>query len=119
MTPKRAWRASMDRLVDALQEHVRPGRQSSLPACRTKGSPALRPSRCAPDLAGAVALWAGNIRADRQAQARRDVRRCMGGALSSPEILDEEHFATDATASRPSRTPTSPSALYRRRPEMT
>ena len=86
MTPRQTWRASMDRLVDALEKHLRPGGQIVLSGCRTCGSSALSPSRCAPCSPGVAEPWTG--RSDRSPSAGKALAtwpcRQLPGRNSSP-----------------------------------
>jgi lysophospholipase L1-like esterase len=98
MTPRRTWRASMDRLVDALQEHVRPGGQIVL-----AGLPNLGRLRTFPQPLRAVLGWHGRAldRELRQIARRRPVvTRVALPPVSWPEMFAEDRFHPNAAAYR-------------------
>ena len=98
MTPRRAWRASMDRLVDALQEHVRPGGQIVL-----AGLPNLGQFRTFPQPLRAVLGWRGRA-LDRDlrriARRRKVVTYVAMPPVSWPEMFAEDRFHPNAAAYR-------------------
>ena len=98
MTPRRAWRASMDRLVDALQEHVRPGGQIVL-----AGLPNLGQFRTFPQPLRAVLGWRGRA-LDRDlrriARRRKVVTYVAMPSVSWPEMFAEDRFHPNAAAYR-------------------
>jgi lysophospholipase L1-like esterase len=98
MTPRRTWRASMDRLVDALQEHVRPGGQIVL-----AGLPNLGQFRTFPQPLRAVLGWHGRglDRELRQiARCRPVVTRVAMPPVSWPEMFAKDRFHPNAAAYR-------------------
>jgi lysophospholipase L1-like esterase len=98
MTPRRTWRASMDRLVDALQEHVRPGGQIVL-----AGLPNLGQFRTFPQPLRAVLGWHGRglDRELRQIARRRPVVTRVGmPPVSWPEMFATDGFHPNAAAYR-------------------
>jgi lysophospholipase L1-like esterase len=98
MTPKQTWRTSMDRLVDALQEHVRPGGQTVL-----AGLPDLRQFRAFPQPLRAVLGWHSRA-LDRElrkiARRRPAVTHVAMPPVSSPELFAEDGFHPNAAAYR-------------------
>jgi lysophospholipase L1-like esterase len=98
MTPRQTWRASMDRLVDALQTHVRPGGQIVL-----AGVPNLWQFRAFPQPLRAVLSWQGRAldREIRQIAKRRPaVMHVAMPPVSSPEMFAEDGFHPNAAAYR-------------------
>jgi lysophospholipase L1-like esterase len=97
MTPRRIWRASMERLVDALQEHVRPGGQIVL-----AGLPNLGRFRAFPQPLRAVLGWHGRAldRELRQIARRRHVTRVAMPPVSWPEMFADDRFHPNAAAYR-------------------
>jgi lysophospholipase L1-like esterase len=97
MTPRRTWRASMDRLVDALQEHVRPGGQIVL-----AGLPNLGRFRAFPQPLRAVVGWHGRAldRDLRRIARRRHVTCVAMPPVSWPEMFAEDRFHPNAAAYR-------------------
>ena len=98
MTPRQTWRASMDRLVDALEKHLRPGGQIVL-----SGLPNLWQFRAFPQPLRAVLAWRGRA-LDRE--VRQIARRRLGvmhvamPLVSWPELFAEDGFHPNATAYR-------------------
>ena len=98
MTPRRTWRASMDRLIDALQEHVRPGGQIVV-----AGLPNLGQFRAFPQPLRAVLGWHGRglDRELRQIARRRPVvTRVAMPPVSWPEMFAKDGFHPNAAAYR-------------------
>jgi lysophospholipase L1-like esterase len=98
MTPRQVWRASMDRLVDALQMHVRPGGRIVL-----AGLPNLGKFRIFPQPLRAVLGWHGRAldREGRQIAMRRpEVMRVAMPPVSWPEMFAEDRFHPNAAAYR-------------------
>jgi lysophospholipase L1-like esterase len=97
-TPRRNWRVSMDILVDALQEHVRPGGQIIL-----AGLPKLVQFRAFPQPLRAVLGWHGRV-LDRElrqlARSRPVVTHAAMPPVSSPELFAEDGFHPNAAAYR-------------------
>jgi lysophospholipase L1-like esterase len=98
MTPRQTWRASMDRLVDALQQHVRPGGQIVL-----AGLPNLWQFRAFPQPLRAVLGWHGRA-LDREilqiAGRRPAVTRVAMPPAAWPEMFAEDGFHPNAVAYR-------------------
>ena len=96
MTPRQTWRASMDRLVDALEKHLQPGGQIVL-----SGLPNLWQFRAFPQPLRAVLAWHGRA-LDRE--VRQIARRRLGvmhmamPPVSWPELFAEDGFHPNATA---------------------
>jgi lysophospholipase L1-like esterase len=98
MTPRQTWRASMDRLVDALQKHLRPGGQIVL-----AGLPNLWQFRAFPQPMRAVLGWHGRAldREIRQIAKRRPfVTRAALPPAAWPEMFAEDRFHPNAAAYR-------------------
>ena len=98
MTPRQTWRASMDRLVDALQKHLRPGDQIVL-----SGLPNLWQFRAFPQPLRAVLAWHGRAldREVRQiAKRRQGVSHVAMPPVSWPEQFAEDGFHPNAAAYR-------------------
>jgi hypothetical protein len=94
MTPRRTWRASMDRLVDALEKHVRPGGQIML-----AGLPNLGKFRTFPQPLRAVLAWHSRAldRELRQIASHRPVvTRVAMPPVSWPEMCAEDRFHPNA-----------------------
>jgi lysophospholipase L1-like esterase len=98
LRPRRTWRANMDRLVDALQEHVRPGGQIVL-----AGLPNLGQFRTFPQPLRAVLGWHSRA-LDRQlrqiARRRPVVTHVPMPPVSGPEMLANDRFHPNAAAYR-------------------
>jgi lysophospholipase L1-like esterase len=88
MTPRRTWRASMDRLVHALQEHVRPGGQIGL-----AGLPNLGRFRTFPQPLRAVLGWHSRTLDQELRQVAR--RRPVVTRVALPPVSWPEMFADD------------------------
>ena len=98
MTPRQTWRASMDRLVDALARHLRPGGQIVL-----SGLPNLWQFRAFPQPLRAVLAWHGRAldREVRQiAKRRQGVSHVAMPPASWPEQFAEDGFHPNAAAYR-------------------
>jgi lysophospholipase L1-like esterase len=98
MTPRQTWRASMDRLVDALEKHLRPGGQIVL-----SGLPNLWQFRAFPQPLRAVLAWHGRAldREVRQiAKRRQGVSHVAMPPASWPEQFAEDGFHPNAAAYR-------------------
>jgi hypothetical protein len=98
MTPRQTWRISMDRLVDALQKHVRPGGQIVL-----AGLPNLCQFRAFPQPLRAVLSWRGRAldwEIRKIARRRPAVTRVAMPPVSSPELFAEDRFHPNAAAYR-------------------
>ena len=98
MTPRQTWRASMDRLVDALEKHLRPGGQIVL-----SGLPNLWQFRAFPQPLRAVLAWRGGAldREVRQiAKRRQGVSHVAMPPASWPEQFAEDGFHPNAAAYR-------------------
>jgi lysophospholipase L1-like esterase len=98
MTPRQTWRASMDRLVDALQKHLRRGGQILL-----AGLPNLWQFRAFPQPLRAVLSWHGRVleREVRQIAKRRlGVTHVAMPPVSGPEMFAEDRFHPNAAAYR-------------------
>jgi lysophospholipase L1-like esterase len=98
MTPRQTWRASMDRLVDALEKHLRPGGQIVL-----SGLPNLWQFRAFPQPLRAVLAWRGGAldREVRQiAKRRQGVSHVAMPPVSWPEQFAEDGFHPNAAAYR-------------------
>ncbi len=98
MTPRQTWRASMDRLVDALEKHLRPGGQIVL-----SGLPNLWQFRAFPQPLRAVLAWHGRAldREVRQiAKRRQGVSHVAMPPVSWPEQFAEDGFHPNAAAYR-------------------
>ena len=98
MTPRQKWRASMDRLVDALQKHLRPGGQIVL-----AGLPNLWQFRAFPQPLRALLGWRGRAldREVRQIAKRRlGVMHVAMPPASWPEQFAEDRFHPNAAAYR-------------------
>jgi lysophospholipase L1-like esterase len=98
MTPRQTWRTSMDRLVDALQKHVRPSGQVVL-----AGLPNLWQFRAFPQPLRAALGWHGRA-LDREIQQivgrRPAVTRVAMPPASWPELFAEDGFHPNAAAYR-------------------
>ena len=98
MTPRQTWRASMERLVGALEKHLRPGGQIVL-----SGLPNLWQFRAFPQPLRAVLAWHGRA-LDRE--VRQIARRRLGvmhvamPPVSWPELFAEDGFHPNAAAYR-------------------
>jgi lysophospholipase L1-like esterase len=96
MTRRQTWRASMDRLVDAFQNHVRPGGQIVI-----AGLPNLWQFRGFPQPLRAVLGWHGRA-LDREirrlAKRRRGVMHVAMPPASWPEMFAEDRFHPNAAA---------------------
>jgi lysophospholipase L1-like esterase len=98
MTPRQTWRASMDRLVDALEKHLRSGGQIVL-----SGLPNPWQFRAFPQPLRAVLAWHGRAldREVRQIAKRREgVRHVAMPPVSWPEQFAEDGFHPNAAAYR-------------------
>lgn len=98
MTPRQTWRASMNRLVDALEKHLRPGGQIVL-----SGLPNLWQFRAFPQPLRAVLAWHGRAldREVRQiAKRRQGVSHVAMPPASWPEQFAEDGFHPNAAAYR-------------------
>lgn len=98
MTPRQTWRASMDRLVDVLQRHVRPGGQIVL-----AGLPNLWKFRAFPQPLRAVLGWHGRALDQELRQIGRRRLAVMHVAMppvSWPEMFAEDRFHPNAAAYR-------------------
>lgn len=98
MTPRQTWRASMDRLVDALEKHLRSGGQIVL-----SGLPNLWQFRAFPQPLRAVLAWHGRAldREVRQiAKRRQGVSHVAMPPASWPEQFAEDGFHPNAAAYR-------------------
>ena len=98
MTPRQTWRASMDRLVDALQKHLRPGGQIVL-----AGLPNLWQFRGFPQPLRALLGWHGRAldREVRQIAKRRlGVTYVAMPPVSGLEMFAEDRFHPNAAAYR-------------------
>jgi lysophospholipase L1-like esterase len=98
LTPRQTWRASMDRLVDALQKHLQPGGQMVL-----AGLPNLWQFRAFPQPLRAVLGWHGRVlnREIRQiAERRRGVMHVAMPPVSGPEMFADDGFHPNAAAYR-------------------
>ena len=98
MTPRQTWRASMDRLVDALEKHLLPGGQIVL-----SGLPNLWQFRAFPQPLRAVLAWRGGAldREVRQiAKRRQGVSHVAMPPASWPEQFAEDGFHPNAAAYR-------------------
>jgi lysophospholipase L1-like esterase len=98
LTPRHTWRASMDRRVDALQKHLRPGGQIVL-----AGLPNLRQFRAFPRPLRAVLSWRGRAldREVRQIAKRRlGVMHVAMPPASWPVMFAEDGFHPNAAAYR-------------------
>jgi lysophospholipase L1-like esterase len=98
LTPRQTWRTNMDRLVDGLQKHVRPGGQIVL-----AGLPNLWQFRTFPQPLRAVLGWHGRV-LDRQvrkiAERRLGVTHVAMPPVSGPEMFAEDGFHPNAAAYR-------------------
>jgi lysophospholipase L1-like esterase len=98
MTPRRAWRASIDQLVDALQTHVRPSGQIVL-----AGLPNLWRFRAFPQPLRAVLGWHGRA-LDRElrhiAKVRPAVMYVAMPPVSWPQMFAQDGFHPNAAAYR-------------------
>jgi lysophospholipase L1-like esterase len=95
---RRTWRASMDRLGDALQEHVRPGGQIVL-----AGLPKLGQFRTFPQPLRAVLGWHSRAldRELRQIARRRPVvTHVPMPPVAGPEMFANDRFHPNAAAYR-------------------
>lgn len=98
MTPRQTWRASMNRLVDALEKHLRPCGQIVL-----SGLPNLWQFRAFPQPLRAVLAWHGRAldREVRQiAKRRQGVSHVAMPPASWPEQFAEDGFHPNAAAYR-------------------
>jgi lysophospholipase L1-like esterase len=98
MTPRQTWRASMDRLVDALEKHLRSGGQIVL-----SGLPNPWQFRAFPQPLRAVLAWHGRAldREVRQiAKRRQGVSHVAMPPASWPEQFAEDGFHPNAAAYR-------------------
>jgi lysophospholipase L1-like esterase len=98
MTPRRAWRASIDRLVEALQTHVRPSGQIVL-----AGLPNLWRFRAFPQPLRGVLSWHGRA-LDRElrqiAKLRPAVMYLAMPPVSWPQMFAQDGFHPNAAAYR-------------------
>jgi lysophospholipase L1-like esterase len=98
MTPRQTWSASLERLVDALQQHVRPGGQIVI-----AGLPNLSQFRAFPQPLRAVLGWHGRA-LDREilqiAGRRPAVTRVAMPPAAWPEMFAEDRFHPNAAAYR-------------------
>jgi lysophospholipase L1-like esterase len=98
LTPRQPWRTSMNRLVDTLQKHLRPGGQIVL-----AGLPNLWQFRAFPQPLRAVLGWHGRVldREVRQiAERRLGVKHVAMPPVSGPEMFAEDGFHPNAAAYR-------------------
>jgi lysophospholipase L1-like esterase len=98
LTPRPIWRARMDRLVDALQKHLRPGGQIVL-----AGLPNLWQFRTFPQPLRALLGWHGRVldREVRQiAERRLGVKHVAMPPVSGPEMFAEDGLHPNAAAYR-------------------